>query len=97
MKEILKDRYCNTGNDIKYLIQTCSQNKVSGIKLPKVHVVDKGVNPNIKLKRLVQKSQNPAMQSNRPRLEQGREGPIRETSVPTQAQLQVQSEEVVQT
>ena len=45
----------------------------------------------------MQKSPNPAMQSNKPRLEQGREGPLREMSVPTQAQSQVQSKEVVQT
>ena len=56
MKVILKDRYYNIGNDSKFLIQTNSQAKTSGIKLPKVQGVDRGVNPNIKPERLVQKS-----------------------------------------
>ena len=77
MKVILKDRYYNIGNDSRYLIQTHSQARTSGIRLPKVHGVDEGVNPNIKPERLVQKSQNPAIQSNEPRSEQGREGPVR--------------------
>ena len=97
MKAILKDRYYNIVNDSKYLIQTCSQAKVSEMKLPEDHSVDEGVNPNIKPERLVQKSQSPTIQWNEPRLEQGREGPIREMSVPTQAQLQVQSREEIQT
>ena len=97
MKTILKDRYYNTGNDSKYLIQTHSQAKASRIKLPEVHGVDKGVNPNIKPERQVQKSSNPAMQPNKPRLEQGREGLIREASVPSQVQLQVQAKEETQT
>ena len=51
MKVILKDRYYNIRNDSIYLIQMCSQATASGIKLPKVHGVDKGVNPNIKPER----------------------------------------------
>ena len=34
--------------DDKYLIQTCSQAKSSGIKLPEVHGVAKSLNPNLR-------------------------------------------------
>ena len=34
-------------NDEKYLIQTCSQAKTSGTKLPEVHRVRKELNPNL--------------------------------------------------
>ena len=74
MKAILKDRYYNTGNDSKYVIQMCSQVKASGVKLPEVHGVDNGVNPNIQPERLVQKSLNTAIQQTKPRLGHGREG-----------------------
>ena len=50
----------------KYLIQKCSQAKASGVKLPEVHGVDKGVGPNIKPERQMLKSPNPAIQSNKP-------------------------------
>ena len=56
IQAILKDRYYNVGSDNKYLIQMHSQAKVSGVKLPEVHGVDKGVNPNIKPERQVLKS-----------------------------------------
>ena len=54
MKAILKDRYYNVGNDSKYLIQTHSQTKASGIKLSEVHSVDKGINPDIKPERRIE-------------------------------------------
>ena len=53
MKAILKDRYYNMGNESKILVQICSQAKDSGIKLPEVHSVDKGINPDIKPERQV--------------------------------------------
>ena len=65
MKAILKDRYYNVGNESRYLVQTCSQAKDKGIKLPEVHSVDKGINPDIKPERQVLKSQNSA---NKPKL-----------------------------
>ena len=37
----------NFGNG-KYLIQTCSQAKTSGIKLPEVHGVEKNLDPNLR-------------------------------------------------
>ena len=50
MAAILRDRYYNVGQDRKsrYLIQTLSQAKTSGIKLPEVQGVDKGVDPSVK-------------------------------------------------
>ena len=48
MKAILKDKYYNVGKECKYLVQTCSQIKDRGIKLPEVHRAEKGVDPDIK-------------------------------------------------
>ena len=41
--QVLDDNYCN----IKYLIQTRSQTKSSGIKLPEVHSLGKNLHPNL--------------------------------------------------
>ena len=79
---VLKDRYYNVGSDNKYLIQTHSQAKASGVKLSEVHSVDKGINPDIKPERQVLKSQNSA---NKPKLGQGREGLRRNESPSTSA------------
>ena len=79
MKAILKDRYYNIGNDSRYLVQTCSQAKDSEIKLPEVHSVDKGINPDIKPERQVLKSQNSAYKL---KLGQVREGLRREMKAP---------------
>ena len=62
MQAILKDRYYNIGMDSRYLIQMWSQ--ASGIKLPEVHRVDKGVDPNVKPERQILKSPNLATQPN---------------------------------
>ena len=45
IQAILTDRYYNVGHEkeSRYLIQTQSQAKTSGIKLPEVHGVNKGV------------------------------------------------------
>ena len=75
MKAILKERYYNIGNESKYVVQTCSQAKDSRIKLPEVHSVNKGINPDIKPERQALKSQNSA---NKSRLGQGKEGLRRE-------------------
>ena len=81
MKAILKDWYNNIGNENRCLVQTCSQAKDSGIKVPEVHSVDKGINPNIKLERQILKTQNSA---NKPKLRQGRES-LRKESPSTSA------------
>ena len=41
MHSILHDKYYNIGNSEKYLIQTWSQAKSSGKKLPEFHSVSK--------------------------------------------------------
>ena len=46
MREVLQENYCNLGNmreDDKYLVQTRSQTKSSGVKLPEVHGVEKRI------------------------------------------------------
>ena len=96
MQAILKERYYNVGSDNKYLIQMHSKAKASGVKLPEIHSVDKGVDPNIKTERQILKPPNLTAQLNpqgKPRLGQGRAGPRRKMSVPTQ----VQSKDVSQT
>ena len=42
------DKYNNNFGNEKYLIQTCSQVKTSGTKLPEVHEVQKGIDPNLR-------------------------------------------------
>ena len=77
MQATLKERYYNVGNDSRYLIQMQSQAKASGIKLPEVHSVNKGVDPNVKPERQILKSPNPTTQPNhqsKPRLGQSRAG-----------------------
>ena len=50
MQAMLRDSYYNIGQEkeSRYLIQTWLQAKTSGIKLPAVHGVDKGVDPSVK-------------------------------------------------
>ena len=49
MQSILQTRYYNfgKGNPVKYLVQTWSQAKSSGIKLPEVHGISKGIDSNV--------------------------------------------------
>ena len=48
MKAILKDKYYGVGNESTNLVQTYAQATDKGIKLPEVHDVDKGVDPDLK-------------------------------------------------
>ena len=58
MKAILNDKSYNVEEEeSKYLVQTCSQTKDSGIKVPEVHGAKKGVDPNLRPEWIVQKSQ----------------------------------------
>ena len=60
MNAILNDRYYNVEEEeeeSKYLVQTHSQTKDSGIKVPEVHGTKKGVDPNLRPEWLVRKSQ----------------------------------------
>ena len=47
MQGILYDRYYNIGSLERYLVQTRSQVRSSGIKLPEVHGESKGLDLNI--------------------------------------------------
>ena len=94
MKAILKDKYYNVGNESKYQVQMHSQAKGRWIRLPEVHGIDKGINPDIKPERQILKSQDLA---NKPKLGQGRESLRREMEVPVQVQVQVQIKEENQT
>ena len=47
MHQVLHDKYSNIGHTEKSLVQTQSQTKYSGIKLPKVHGMRKNLDPNI--------------------------------------------------
>ena len=58
MKTILNDRYYNVEEqEGKYLVQTQSQTRDSGIKVPEVQGAKKGVDPNLRPEWLVRKSQ----------------------------------------
>ena len=58
MKAMLNDKYYNVEEEEgKYLVQTHSQTKDSGIKLPEVHGAEKGVDPNLRPEWIVRKSQ----------------------------------------
>ena len=72
MKAILNDKYYSVGRESRYLVQTHSQIKDRGIKLPEVHGAEKGVDPDLKPEWIVRKSQKVAQ---KPRLEQDREDP----------------------
>ena len=59
MQNILYDRYYNIDKrevEGKYLVQTRLQSKSSGITLPAVHGVDKGINPSVQPEKQVIKS-----------------------------------------
>ena len=58
MKTILNDRYYKVEEEKgKYLVQTQSQTKDSGIKVPEVHGIKKSLDPNLRPEWLVRKSQ----------------------------------------
>ena len=77
MLNVLYDKYYNIGNLEKYLVQTQSQAKSSGIKLLEVHGLSKGLNPNIQPEKQVMKpviSKVKEIPQTKPRLGQGRVG-----------------------
>ena len=47
MHNVLHEKYYNIGETERYLVQTCSQTKSSGIKHPEVHAMRKNLDPNI--------------------------------------------------
>ena len=95
MRNILHDSYYNIRNvrmEDKYLVQTRSQPKSSGINLPEVHGVDKGINPQVRpetqaLKPLIVSPEGKTPTWKKPRLGQGRAGLRRKVKVVTPSQL----------
>ena len=85
MKTILKDKYYNVEDESRNLVQTCSQVKDKGIKLPGLHGVDKGIDPDLKPELIVRKAQKLLERS---RLEQDREDPSREINTQIEEQTQ---------
>ena len=73
MKAILNNKYYNVGKQNKYLVQTCSQSKDTGIKVQEVHEAEKGIDPDLKPEWIVRKSQKLA---EKPRPEQDRVDPL---------------------
>ena len=47
MHNLLHEKYYNIQKTEKYLVQTRSQTRSSGIKLPEVHGMSKNLDPNI--------------------------------------------------
>ena len=80
MQNVLLSRYyiINERKEGKYLVQTRLQAKSSGITLPELHAVDKGLDPNILPEKQVMKpiisSEVKGVTQNKPRLGQGRTG-----------------------
>ena len=74
MYSILQEKYYNIGHSAKYLVQTWSQAKSSGVKLPEVHCFSKSLDHNIQPEKQVAKplfKENPL---GKPRIGQGRAG-----------------------
>ena len=64
MKTILNEKYYKVEEEKgKYLVQTQSQTKDRGIKVPEVHGSKKGIDPNLRPEWLVRKSQKPVENS----------------------------------
>ena len=78
MQNVLQSRYykITERKEEKYLVETRSQAKSSGITLPEVHGVDKGIDPNILLEKQVIKpiitSEAKGVTQTKPRLGQGK-------------------------
>ena len=83
----------------KYLVQTRSQSKSSGINLPEVQRVDKGINPHIRpekqaLKPIIVSPEAKTSTWKKPRLGHGRAGLRRKVKVVTPSQPNKPAEEV---
>ena len=81
MKSVLQDRYYKVGkNNEKYIVQTRSQTKASGVQLPELHGSRKRLDPH----RIPEKQSQPTVGldvDRKPRIVQGRAG-VRRKSLP---------------
>ena len=59
MKAILNEKYYKIEEEGNYLVQTRSQAKERGIKVPEVHGTKKGLDPNLRPEWLVKETQKP--------------------------------------
>ena len=72
MYNILYKRYYNIGKSERYLVQTQSQTKSSGIKLLEVHGVSKNLDPNIQQeKQAIRPIKGNEILQEKPRIRQG--------------------------
>ena len=71
LRTVLQDKYYNIGENERYMIQTRSQMKASGVQLPEVHGSRKGLDPH----KILGKQPIVSLDIERkPRLGQGRAG-----------------------
>ena len=82
MRSVLQDKYYNIDKDReKYMVQTRSQTKASGVQLPEVHGSRKRLDPH----KIPEKQPQPIIGldvERKPRLGQGRAGVRRRSSAP---------------
>ena len=75
MRNMLHEKYYNTGKSERYLVQMQSQTKSSGVKLPEVHVVIKNLDPYIQPeKQTIKPLKGNEIPQEKPRIGQGRAG-----------------------
>ena len=74
MYSILQEKHYNIGNSARYLVQTQSQAKSSGIKLPEAHSISRSLDLNIQLEKQVAKPLFRETSQVKPRIGQGRAG-----------------------
>ena len=77
MREVLQERYHNLGNmteDDKYLVQTRSQAKSSGVKVPEAHGIEKSLVLHVKpeIQKVVKLPTDKRLSIPKPRIGQGR-------------------------
>ena len=82
LRTVLQDKYYSLeGEDERYMIQTRSEMKVSGVQLPEIHGSRKGLDPH----KILEKQSQPIVRlskEKKPRLGQGRAGMRRKTKAP---------------
>ena len=94
MREVLQERYSNLGDmteDDIYLVQTRSQAKSSGVKVPEVHRIEKSLVPHVKPERLksVKAPMDKSMPILKPRIGQDRAGIRRKVRVVPPLQMPI--------
>ena len=81
LRTVLQDKYYNLeGENEKYMIQTRSQTKASGVQLPEVHGSRKGLDPHKIPEKQPQPIVRPSIEE-KPRLGQGRAWNEKESKV----------------